>query len=303
MTTPIDSQGTSFLVAPVGSPGALLPVTGCANLQFRTGSANVVDTTTVEDPAATKRQTLLDEGQCTFRIWFNPSDPAHALLVRARIDRVLLLFRIVLTDEEPRTTFDFTGYVLAVPAGAAANGVVESNVVVEITGAVQSGPAGPTACNAVPDRFLKVRSELFPDISVGWVDQGVVLPTELVTTEPGPILTAAEAADLPGGVGASESTPNNVVGGMTEAGEVLAQGATKTFNQTGLLYLDLLIPLRVEDSWSMLPSSSGTGANEGFTFQVLVTGTDGAAWTYDITHTYDLSGSVVCTVSSATPCS
>lgn len=120
------------------SPTAWTEITDAKDINFRTGSATVIDVTDLRSVAKEKRMGLPDEGQCTFTLMFRPKTPSHAELVAAKADRQARDFRITLTDDPTPTVYYFTGFVLSVPLSANVDAVIESNVTIEITGAVHS---------------------------------------------------------------------------------------------------------------------------------------------------------------------
>jgi hypothetical protein len=133
----LESQGTTLKIATLGSPATFVAIPDVRDINFRTGSATVIDTTDLSATTAkTKRMGLPDEGQLTFTLMFRPQQAQHAELVAAKADRKARNFRVVLTDASPATEYEFAGYVLSIPISAAVDGVIESNVTVEIDGPV-----------------------------------------------------------------------------------------------------------------------------------------------------------------------
>jgi hypothetical protein len=132
----LESQGTTLKIATLGSPATFVAIPDVRDINFRTGSAAVIDTTDLSATAKTKRMGLPDEGQLTFTLMFRPQQAQHAELVAAKADRKARNFRVVLTDASPATEYEFSGYVLSIPISAAVDGVIESNVTVEIDGPV-----------------------------------------------------------------------------------------------------------------------------------------------------------------------
>ena len=135
----LESQGITLAID-LGdvSPTVWTAVSEAKDINFRTGSASVIDTTDLSSAAKEKRMGLADEGQCTFTLNFVPKNSAHAELVAAKADRQIRHFRVVLTDGPAPTTYYFSGFVLSVPISASVDAVIESNVTIEITGAVTS---------------------------------------------------------------------------------------------------------------------------------------------------------------------
>lgn len=133
----LESQGMTLAIGDGASPEVFTTIEDCKDINFRTGSATVIDTTDLSSQAKEKRMGLQDEGQCTFTLNFIPKNTQHAELVAAKADRQARNFQVTMTDASPATVYQFAGYVLSVPIAAAVDGVVESNVTVEITGLVE----------------------------------------------------------------------------------------------------------------------------------------------------------------------
>lgn len=132
----LESQGMKLKIdLGSASPSVYTEIPDAKNINFRTGSATVIDTTDLSSTAKEKRMGLQDEGQCTFTLNFIPQEAAHAELLRAKSDRQQREFELELTDT-PATRYRFAGFVLSVPISAGVDAVVESNVTVEITGSV-----------------------------------------------------------------------------------------------------------------------------------------------------------------------
>jgi predicted secreted protein len=133
----LESQGIALYID-LGSvsPVVWTQITETKDINFRTGSATVIDVTDLSSAAREKRMGLADEGQCTMTLNILPKNPAHAELVRAKADRQIRDFRVVLTDNPNPSIYYFSGFVLSVPMSASVDAVIESNVTIEITGAV-----------------------------------------------------------------------------------------------------------------------------------------------------------------------
>ena len=132
----LESQGMALYIDRGDvSPTSWTQIPEVKNINFRTGSAAVIDVTDLSSTAKEKRMGLADEGQCTFTLNYRPANGAHAELAQAKADRQPRDFKLVFTDT-PASVYYFTGFVLSVPVTAGVDGVIESNVTVEITGAV-----------------------------------------------------------------------------------------------------------------------------------------------------------------------
>lgn len=99
------------------------------------GSATVIDATTLGSKAKRKRMGLRDEGQLSFTVHYVPGNPAHEALRTARRNRAPVQIELAFTDS-PTTYWSFTGYVLAFPVGGSVDGIIESNVTLEISGEI-----------------------------------------------------------------------------------------------------------------------------------------------------------------------
>jgi hypothetical protein len=133
----LESQGIIVQIEPRGSPQVYETIPNTKDVSFRTGSASVIDVTDLASSAKEKRMGLQDEGQMTFTLQFVPGNSLHAELISAKGDRQSRAFKVLLTDS-PTTTYWFRGFVLSVPISASVDNVIESAVVVEITGLVTS---------------------------------------------------------------------------------------------------------------------------------------------------------------------
>lgn len=135
----LESQGTKLYIdLGAVSPTSWSEIPEAKGINFRTGSAAVIDTTDLSSTAKEKRMGLPDEGQCTFTLMIRPKEVTHAELLAAKSDRQARDFKIVLTDSPSPSTYYFTGFVLSVPFSTDVDAVVESSVTIEISGPVTS---------------------------------------------------------------------------------------------------------------------------------------------------------------------
>lgn len=135
----LEAQGMRVAVSANQTYTTMVPVTGVKNISFRTGSATVIDDTDLDSTAKQKRMGLPDEGQCTFTLKFRPAETSHDMLLAAKSDRQARAFEVSMTDS-PVTKYRFLGYVLSVPVSGSVDGIIESNVTVEISGPVTEAP-------------------------------------------------------------------------------------------------------------------------------------------------------------------
>lgn len=135
-TNALESQGMVLAIDMLGTGVTYTAIPEVKNLNFRTGSASVIDTTDLSSTAKEKRMGLQDEGQCTFSLMLRPKETTHAELIEAKGDRQKRKFRITLTEASTPTVYNFEAFVLSVPLSASVDAVIESSVTLEITGAV-----------------------------------------------------------------------------------------------------------------------------------------------------------------------
>jgi hypothetical protein len=133
----LESQGIALYID-LGdvSPATWTQIPEVKDINFRTGSATVIDVTDLSSVAREKRMGLADEGKCTYTLNLRPKNNAHAELITAKADRQSRDFKVVFTDAPDPSTYYFTGFVLSVPVSASVDAVIESSVTIEITGAV-----------------------------------------------------------------------------------------------------------------------------------------------------------------------
>lgn len=132
----LESQGTTLSIGNGATPTEVFTaIAEFKNFAFGTGSASVIDVTDLSSAAKEKRMGLQDWGQCTFTLNYIPGNAQHAELLAAKGDRQPRNFRIAFTDT-PATVYQFSAYVLSLPLSGSVDGVIESNVTLEITGDV-----------------------------------------------------------------------------------------------------------------------------------------------------------------------
>lgn len=131
----LESQGMTLGIDLGGSPTVYTTIPEVKDINARTGSAAVIDVTDLSSTAKEKRMGLQDEGQCTFSLFFRPSELTHAELLAAKADRQARDFELTLTDT-PATKYRFSAFVLTIPITAGVDAVIESSVTLEITGPV-----------------------------------------------------------------------------------------------------------------------------------------------------------------------
>jgi len=133
------TKGITFAIEDSGVPGTFLDIGEITDLTFPTGSASIIDTTTLADTFVRKISGLPDEGQATVTL-NNDSNNANALLLRAaRAATSREAFQVVYpapAEGGATVTADFNGFVLQYETAAAQNDKQILNVTIEIDGQV-----------------------------------------------------------------------------------------------------------------------------------------------------------------------
>ncbi len=133
----LEAQGTVLKIGNGASPEVFSAISEIKTFTGPGGSAAVIDVTDLSSAAKEKRMGLADEGQLSFTINYIPSDTEHAALRTARATRVETNFQLVFTDASPSTTWDFSGFVTNFAVSGSVDGVIEAQVTIEITGAIE----------------------------------------------------------------------------------------------------------------------------------------------------------------------
>lgn len=132
----IEAQGVTFArLDTTVSPNTYNTVGEVSGFSGPTGSAQVIDTTSLADTAKQKRMGLPDEGQITLDIMFDPDDAQQTLLRTDRTSRTQRTFRLTFTNS-PQTTWTFAGYVLGFEINGAVDDIVRGSITIEIDGAI-----------------------------------------------------------------------------------------------------------------------------------------------------------------------
>ncbi len=97
------------------------------------GSATVIDATTLSSAAKEKLMGLPDEGQFSFEFNYDPEDASHLALTNARATRALKTFEV---DFNGTDSVTFSGYVTNFSIQGAVDDLVSGAATIEITGAV-----------------------------------------------------------------------------------------------------------------------------------------------------------------------
>lgn len=132
----LEAQGVVLQIGDSGSPQVFNSIPEIKTFSGPGGSAAVIDVTDLSSAAKEKRMGLADEGQLSFTINYIAKNTYHAALRTARANRSQTNFKLVFTDDSPKTTWSFAAFVTGFTVSGSVDGVVEANVTLEITGAI-----------------------------------------------------------------------------------------------------------------------------------------------------------------------
>ena len=116
-------------------PGATTPVviSNVTSFDGPSGSATVIDATTLASTAKEKLMGLPDEGQFSFEFNYDPNNTSHLALANARAARALKTFEVDFNGTDKAA---FSGYVTNFSVQGAVDDLVAGAATIEITGAV-----------------------------------------------------------------------------------------------------------------------------------------------------------------------
>jgi len=133
----IAAMGT--LIEIESSPNAYTPINGVGDITGPNTSVAEVETTShsTSTPHRTFKPTLIDDGDCSFPCYFNPSDPTHSLYSPYGLEyvfqnRQVRNWRIVNTDPGKRTR-QFKGFVKNLGESYPVAGICTRNVAIRLT--------------------------------------------------------------------------------------------------------------------------------------------------------------------------
>ena len=135
-TFAVDCDSTSFTEmgsAAVATPLAWLEVGEVTDWDGPGGSATMYETTHLRSEAKEKKIGLMDEGQLTLSINWEPSDPGQQEARQARADRAEKSFRLTYSDGSIAT---FQGYVMGMSSSGGVDNKVSGSITIEISGPV-----------------------------------------------------------------------------------------------------------------------------------------------------------------------
>jgi predicted secreted protein len=129
------SQGIQLKRGNAASPEVFTKVAEITGITGPSGSAKVIDASSVDSSYVEKLIGLLDEGQVSFDCNFIAGDTAQDGLRTDRAGKILRNFEIILPDS-PSTTLAFAAFVTGLALGAQVNDKITSKVTLEVSGAV-----------------------------------------------------------------------------------------------------------------------------------------------------------------------
>ena len=136
----LEAQDTVLQIGTGSGPVVYTTIAEIKSISGPGGSAAVKDVTDLQSTGKEKRMGLLDEGQLTFNMFYQPANTQHALLRTQRAARAETPFRLIFTDAG-NMQWDFNAFVAGFQlSGIEVDGMVEAQVTLEITGAITETP-------------------------------------------------------------------------------------------------------------------------------------------------------------------
>lgn len=136
-TFAVDCDSTGFTgmgSAAVATPLAWLEIGEVTDWDGPGGSATMYETTHLRSEAKEKKIGLMDEGQLTLSINWEPSDTGQQAARDARAARTEKSFRLTYTDDSTAT---FDGYVIGMSSSGGVDNKVSGSITIEISGPVE----------------------------------------------------------------------------------------------------------------------------------------------------------------------
>jgi hypothetical protein len=136
-TFAVDCDSTGFTgmgSAAVATPLAWLEIGEVTDWDGPGGSATMYETTHLRSEAKEKKIGLMDEGQLTLSINWEPSDTGQQAARDARAARTEKSFRLTYTDNSTAT---FNGYVMGMSSSGGVDNKVSGSITIEISGPVE----------------------------------------------------------------------------------------------------------------------------------------------------------------------
>ena len=135
-TFAVDCDSTGFTgmgSAAAATPLAWLEIGEVTDWDGPGGSATMYETTHLRSTAKEKKIGLMDEGQLTLSINWEPTDNGQQAARTARANRTEKSFRLTYTDNS-KATFD--GYVIGMSSSGGVDNKVSGSITIEINGSV-----------------------------------------------------------------------------------------------------------------------------------------------------------------------
>ena len=133
----LNVQGMTLAIGDGASPEAFTTISGVSNLAGPTGGRELIDVTAINSTGKEYLVGLVDYGDITSTLFYEPANTQHALLWTAFIaaGQTTTNFRITFTDS-PATTYTFAALVQGFPHDFAADAAVSVNLTLKISGAI-----------------------------------------------------------------------------------------------------------------------------------------------------------------------
>ena len=135
-TFAVDCDSTDFTgmgTATVATPLAWLEIGEVTDWDGPGGSATMYETTHLKSTAKEKKIGLMDEGQLTLSINWEPGDTGQQAARTARANRTEKSFKLTYSDDSTAT---FDGYVMGISSSGGVDNKVGGSITIEISGPV-----------------------------------------------------------------------------------------------------------------------------------------------------------------------
>jgi hypothetical protein len=136
MSNAMSSQGVILRRGDGASPEVFAAVLELQSINGPSGSATVIDVSSLDDNYVQKLIGLLDEGQFTLEGNYLGDNTVHNGLRTDRKNKTLRNFELVLDAASPESGYSFSAYVLAAPISSAVNQQQTVSYTLEISGEV-----------------------------------------------------------------------------------------------------------------------------------------------------------------------
>jgi hypothetical protein len=136
-TFAVDCDSTGFTdmgSAAVATPLPWLEIGEVTDWDGPGGSATMYETTHLRSEAKEKKIGLMDEGQLTLSINWEPTDAGQQAARTARANRTEKSFKLTYTDDSTAT---FDGYVMGMSSSGGVDNKVSGSITIEISGPVE----------------------------------------------------------------------------------------------------------------------------------------------------------------------